>query len=531
VVLTTDRGDGKRSALDVLHSRAISGIVPYAILALASELSLLLPPGPTSDRDAYLSVALLAIAAGLYFMTPRLVPRRYELAVPLCYLVSVLMLILGAGGSSAGIGLVVLLPIVWASLNLDFWESMVTVVAVALVELVTTYSPLDLTAAVRFRREVSFLFVGALIVFAIQELRQRVQRSSELRDSHEASQGSTITQLNEQKRVNAVVNDLIDMLNFCDTVEEAYEVFDYAARQIFVDGGAIYILNPNNRQMESKCSWPGRDATMMSFPMELCLAIDLGQPFASDSSVDRCAHFPNDEPSFSYCYPLLINREVVGLLVCLVPSGAVSLPRDTTASYRQHARVIGDQVSIWLANFKLRETLKNLSIRDPLTNLFNRRFMIETLHREMAITTRSHEQTSVIQIDIDNFKDFNDSFGHEVGDSVLRAVSDVMFGLFRESDVPCRSGGEEFTLILPRCSWDIANVRAVELQARVAVMNIAVPENQVRPNPPTLSIGIATSPEHGLSSEELLRGADSAMYVAKNSGRNRIESAVLVEHV
>ena len=62
-------------------------------------------------------------------------------------------------------------------------------------------------------------------------------------------------------------------------------------------------------------------------------------------------------------------------------------------------------------------------------------------------------------------------------------------------------------------------------------MNIAVPENQVRPNPPTLSIGIATSPEHGLSSEELLRGADSAMYVAKNSGRNRIESAVLVEHV
>jgi diguanylate cyclase (GGDEF)-like protein len=174
--------------------------------------------------------------------------------------------------------------------------------------------------------------------------------------------------------------------------------------------------------------------------------------------------------------------------------------------------------------------LKNLSIRDPLTNLFNRRFMIETLHRELAITTRSHEQTSIIQIDIDHFKEFNDSFGHEVGDSVLHAVADVMFGLFRESDVPCRSGGEEFTLILPRCSWEVAHDRATELQARVAALVIEVPENRAKPQPPTLSIGIATSPEHGTSSEELLRGADKAMYLAKSSGRNKIVCAALALH-
>jgi diguanylate cyclase (GGDEF)-like protein len=212
-----------------------------------------------------------------------------------------------------------------------------------------------------------------------------------------------------------------------------------------------------------------------------------------------------------------------------VPDGVESRS-GLAESHRQFARLIGDQISIWLANFKLRERLQELSVRDPLTNLFNRRFMIETLHREVAITTRSHEQISIIQIDIDNFKDFNDSFGHEVGDLVLRGVADVMFGLFRESDVPCRSGGEEFTLILPRCTWEVANDRATELQARVAFMVIDVSENRTGPKPPTLSIGIATSPEHGLSGDELLRGADAAMYQAKNSGRNRIIRAELAQH-
>jgi diguanylate cyclase (GGDEF)-like protein len=527
---TTDRVDGKQSVLDVLNGRAMSSVMPFAVIAVATEASLLLPPGPTSDADGYLSLVLLLITGGLFLLIPRVLPRRVELVVPLCYLASVLLLILAAGGSSTGIGLVVLLPILWAALNLDFWESLVVVVAVVGIELVTTYSPVDLAGSVRLRREISFLLIGGLIVFSIQELRQRVQRSHELRDSHETGMRSTIVQLNEQTRITAVVNDLVDMLNFCDVVEEAYDVFDYAARQIFLDGGAIFILDPESGQMESKCLWPGRDSAAASFPVERCLALEQAQPYASDRDHARCAHFGSDETSYTYCYPLLINQEVVGLLVVLVSADGESLRAESGENLRQQARLIGDKISIWLANFRLRETLKNLSIRDPLTNLFNRRFMIETLHREMAITTRSHEQTSIIQIDIDHFKEFNDSFGHEVGDAVLRAVADVMFGLFRESDVPCRSGGEEFTLILPRCSWEVANIRALELQARVAVMEINVPENQARPSPPTLSIGIATSPEHGLSSDELLRAADSAMYVAKNSGRNRIVRATLAAH-
>jgi diguanylate cyclase (GGDEF)-like protein len=515
--------------LDILRGRALRRVAPFAVIALVSEASLVLPPGPTSDVDAYLSLLFLVMTGALFFVAPRVVPARFALVVPLCYLVSVLFLILAAGGSSAGIGLVVLLPMLWAALTMSLWESAVVVVAVVLLELITTYSPVDLTGAVRIRREVSFLLVGALIIFSIQELRVRIRRSSAVRDSHEIEMSSTIDQLNEQKRLTSVVNDLIDGLNFCDIVEEAYEVFEFAARQVFVEGGGIYIRGRESGQMESKCSWPYRDSVTLTFFPELCHALEQGQPYASDENHPLCEHFRGEVTRATYCLPLLINRETVGLLVTLAPN-AVESGSNTDENPHQFARLIGDQISIWLANFRLRETLKDLSIRDPLTNLFNRRFMIETLHREIAITTRSREQTSIIQIDIDNFKDFNDSFGHEVGDSVLRGVADVMFGLFRESDVPCRSGGEEFTLILPRCTWEVANDRALELQARVALMVIDVPENQAKPLPPTLSIGIATSPEHGLSGDELLRGADSAMYLAKNTGRNRIVSAELATH-
>jgi diguanylate cyclase (GGDEF)-like protein len=157
--------------------------------------------------------------------------------------------------------------------------------------------------------------------------------------------------------------------------------------------------------------------------------------------------------------------------------------------------------------------------------------MEETLTREMSITNRSHDHTSVIQMDIDHFKEFNDNYGHEVGDSILRAVADVMLALFRDSDVPCRSGGEEFTLILPRCTFEIAHARALELQTLVSQIVIPMNSDQPSPAPPTLSIGIATSPEHGVTGDELRRGADKALYHAKETGRNRIVMAAPLDPV
>jgi len=111
----------------------------------------------------------------------------------------------------------------------------------------------------------------------------------------------------------------------------------------------------------------------------------------------------------------LIQREIVGILSLSIPDDENTTSRfEDSEHYQNYARLIGNQFSIWLVNFTLREKLRNLSIRDPLTNLYNRRFMTETLHREMTVRRPEPRPDQRHQIDIDDFKTFNDSYGHEV---------------------------------------------------------------------------------------------------------------------
>ena len=98
-----------------------------------------------------------------------------------------------------------------------------------------------------------------------------------------------------------------------------------------------------------------------------------------------------------------------------------------------------------LAKLKLQETMQNLSVRDPLTGLFNRRYMEESMERELRRAERQGKQVGVIMADIDHFKRFNDTFGHEAGDILLQEVAKIMGQHIRGSDIACRYGGEEFT--------------------------------------------------------------------------------------
>jgi diguanylate cyclase with GGDEF domain len=391
-------------------------------VAVVAEVSLALPPGPASYPETWVSVGLLTLTALSLLAQIRRLPKWADLAAPLLYTGSALALILAAGGSSAGVGLVVLLPIVWAALYLDLWKSFVVVVAVVAIEFVTTYTPTDLSDTVRLRREFAFLFVGALVVLSIYEIRVNYARSDRLRATREEEMSQTISEVFEQNRVTSILGTLVEMLNFCDVEDEAYEVFEFAARQLFLQGGCIAILNEEDGVMEIKCNWFDDDLSIEPFAPENCNSIEHLQPYESNAENPPCRHYRgNADSDTTLCYPLSIKREIVGILILSLPDDVVDAPFQSPSNYRQNARLIGDQFSIWLANFKLRESLRNLSNRDPLTNLFNRRFMIETLHREITMASRSDDQTSVVQIDIDHFKSFNDRFGHEVGDEVLCA--------------------------------------------------------------------------------------------------------------
>lgn len=185
----------------------------------------------------------------------------------------------------------------------------------------------------------------------------------------------------------------------------------------------------------------------------------------------------------------------------------------------------------------LHATLSRLAeqaIRDPLTNLFNRRYLHETLERELARASRQELPVSVVMADIDYFKPLNDTFLHDAGDRVLQALSDLLRTQSRQEDIACRYGGEEFVVVMPGAPLEAAFQRAerwrqafeeLEFRASEVIetdLSSKVLHGKIRGTfRATISLGVATFPEHGISSDSLLRAADRAMYAAKEAGRNQ----------
>jgi diguanylate cyclase (GGDEF)-like protein len=179
-----------------------------------------------------------------------------------------------------------------------------------------------------------------------------------------------------------------------------------------------------------------------------------------------------------------------------------------------------------LANLKLRETLRIQSVRDPLTGLFNRRFMQESFDRELRRAARTNRTLGGILLDIDHFKQFNDSFGHEAGDVVLREVGGFLQSHVRGEDIACRVGGEEFMLILPDASLDVTRQRAERV--REEIKRVCVQYAGRLLGTVTVSGGVVVFPVHGTTIDALLRSADEALYQAKAQGRDQVVVAKLV---
>jgi diguanylate cyclase (GGDEF)-like protein len=168
---------------------------------------------------------------------------------------------------------------------------------------------------------------------------------------------------------------------------------------------------------------------------------------------------------------------------------------------------------------ELRAKLQEQAIRDPLTNVYNRRYMAEFLDQEIARAARENYPVSVAIMDMDNFKQFNDTYGHKCGDVVLQVFADFLVDHTRRSDVVCRYGGEEFVILMPNATLSASYGRVENW--RQDFSETAIPYDNLRFSA-TFSAGVATFPEHGLTGEEILQAADEALYRSKNGGRNRV---------
>ena len=172
------------------------------------------------------------------------------------------------------------------------------------------------------------------------------------------------------------------------------------------------------------------------------------------------------------------------------------------------------------ALLKSQALLREQSVRDHLTGLFNRRYMEETLERELLRATRKQLSLGVIMLDVDDFKHFNDTWGHAAGDEILRELGSLLLRQVRGEDIACRYGGDEFILILPDASREVTSERA-ELICEYAGMFHLQFEGQSLAAV-TLSLGVAVFPEHGSTSAAILKAVDGALYRAKREGRGRV---------
>jgi diguanylate cyclase (GGDEF)-like protein len=321
-----------------------------------------------------------------------------------------------------------------------------------------------------------------------------------------------VDELRLRDREMQLHNRMNDLLQSCTTESEAYQVISLTAADVFPShSGSLAILSAGNQPLQVVASWGPDVMTESTFSMEDCWALRRGHlhEVLDPQAGLLCRHFTRVPQAGYLCLPLTVHGETLGVLSLTEHAGRTG--RHQPGS-EQMAVTVSETIKLSLSNLRLREELRQQAIRDPLTDLFNRRYLDEALPRELYQAQRREMPLSIVMLDLDGFKQFNDSFGHGPGDALLRE-----FG--RKSDISCRYGGDEFLLVMTDSSVADTQERLEEL--RVSLKSLQIHYGEQVLGMTTVSAGIAQAPEHGTTTAELLRTADEALYTAKQAGGDR----------
>ncbi|MGZ4199248.1 MAG: GGDEF domain-containing protein, partial [Thermoleophilia bacterium] len=293
-----------------------------------------------------------------------------------------------------------------------------------------------------------------------------------------------------------------------------------------------------------------RDADGRFLPFRLALldegerrpraAVPPRHAVADDALRAAAARQGTGEASGRIVVPLLIRDQVEGYIEA-VDAGARRFVEDEV----ELVQILANQAVVALQNGRLYETLKRQAITDGLTGLHNHRYFYERLEEEVAKSKRYGAPLSLLMLDLDDFKRFNDAYGHPAGDQVLREIADILQRqLRRQIDVVARYGGEEFAVLLPSTPLSGAQAVGDRLQRQVSVRlededgAAELVGERIRAHVAealfgddldergvsiTVSVGVATFPDNAADAEGLVRAADKALYFAKRLGKNRVE--------
>jgi diguanylate cyclase (GGDEF)-like protein/PAS domain S-box-containing protein len=352
-----------------------------------------------------------------------------------------------------------------------------------------------------------------------RDITERKHAEEAIRQSH--------AKLERQTHQLQILAEMAEMLQASSVPEDAYAVTArFAQKLIPACSGALFVHSASRANLEVVLRWGERQPNEPDFlAAEECWGLRRGRMHLVENSYTGllCRHLPEPPPDCYLCAPMIALGETLGLLHLRMSrsdraAAEAALPGSLDLNWP--VRPMAERLALTLADMKLREALRTQSICDPLTGWYNRRHMLDTLERDIRRSARTMRPLSLLMLDIDNFKEFNDSFGHEAGDVALQNLCQILKALIRSEDVACRYGGDEFVIILPDSSAELTAQRAGDM--RIAVGRAEVQNQGHLLKPMRLSFGIATYPTDGITSHELLRAADSALFRAKSEGRDRV---------
>ncbi|MDF8333507.1 GGDEF domain-containing protein [Novosphingobium cyanobacteriorum] len=316
---------------------------------------------------------------------------------------------------------------------------------------------------------------------------------------------------------------MTDMLQAAETYDDAGAVLQATARKLLPEHGvALYVFNNSRDRLDLARSWdlPEGYAPSPTLSPNNCWALKRGKTHVNVPTIGGlcCSHHAGSVSTVEI--PMMACGQLHGLLVLARGDvDQIENPAKEVLEVTRLGRSLADSMSLALSNIALREKLRTQSLRDPLTGLYNRRYMEDALERFLSLGSRNGSATSVIMLDLDNFKSLNDQYGHAKGDAVLRDAAAQIVGALRPSDVTCRYGGEELMAILPDCGLEDAALKADQIRARIAALS------ELHGCAISASFGVACMPESAGSASDILPQADAALYAAKLAGKNRVHTA------
>jgi diguanylate cyclase (GGDEF)-like protein len=353
-------------------------------------------------------------------------------------------------------------------------------------------------------------------------LKSRLEEKSAIIERTNRTLEQLVRDLSLIYEIGQEVNSIVDLeelyANITETLKKYLKISEFAIM--------LYNEKREDLQVKAACGFEDTDRIMRTTfkPGEgvtgLCAATGKKIYIKDTSLEERFLNYKGErptDPSSFLAIPLLYKEDVLGV---------INFSRRGVGSFTYQdvkmLSLVASQVALAIANARLYTRTRELSVKDELTGINNRRYFQQMLQMEWKRAVRFHRPLSLIMLDVDHFKEYNDTFGHIQGDEVLKQIGQMLRKNLREVDTVARFGGEEFVLLLP--DTDKRGTIAVAEKVRMLVEGHAfLSEDRKQTRIVTISAGLSTYPDDVENMDDLIDHADIALYRAKEAGRNRIE--------